>query len=122
MFISRELSAPFQKISWDIVGKLPKSPDQNVFLLTMIDQFTRWPEAVPLPDKSAHSIAKALFSTWISRYGVISQLHGDNSLENRSELTKQVCLRLGVFQTFSPIYRPNSNRCERFHRTLFETI
>ena len=88
VFISRELSAPFQKISWDIVGKLPKSPDQNVFLLTMIDQFTRWPEAVPLPDKSAQSIAKALFSTRISRYGVISQLHGDNSLENRSELTK----------------------------------
>ncbi|XP_059811654.1 uncharacterized protein LOC132384523 [Hypanus sabinus] len=44
----------FDHIHVDIVGPLPMSRGTR-YLLTMVDQFTRWPEAVPLTDTSTDS-------------------------------------------------------------------
>ncbi|XP_059807831.1 uncharacterized protein LOC132382030 [Hypanus sabinus] len=46
----------FSHIHVDIVGPLPVSRGAR-YLLTMVDRFTRWPEAVPLTDTSADSCA-----------------------------------------------------------------
>ena len=33
----------------------------NRYVLVMVDCFSRWTEACPLPDKTAHSVADAFF-------------------------------------------------------------
>ena len=49
----------FDHIHVDIVGPLP--PSQNYrYLLTVVDRFTRWPEAIPLVDAQTTTCAKAL--------------------------------------------------------------
>ena len=49
----------FDHIHVDIVGPLP--PSQNYrYLLTVVDRFTRWPEAIPLDDAQTTTCAKAL--------------------------------------------------------------
>ncbi|GFW97609.1 uncharacterized protein K02A2.6 [Trichonephila clavipes] len=52
--------ARFSHIHIDIVGPLPPS-DGFQYLLTMIDRFSRWPEAVPIPDTTAKTISRAIF-------------------------------------------------------------
>ena len=61
----------FDHIHVDIVGPLP--PSQNYrYLLTVVDRFTRWPEAFPLVDAQTTTCAKALALHWIARFGVTS--------------------------------------------------
>ena len=35
----------------------------------MIDRFSRWVKAIPIPDKSAPIVARVFYDNWISRYG-----------------------------------------------------
>ena len=75
----------FDHIHVDIVGPLP--PSQNYrYLLTVVDRFTRWPEAIPLVDAQTTTCAKALALHWIARFGVPAELTSDRGSQFTSEL------------------------------------
>ena len=44
-----------------------------------INCFTRWPEAVPINDASATTIANVLLSRWIANYGVPETITSDKN-------------------------------------------
>ena len=71
----------FRSLHVDLVGPLPESHGMT-YLFTVIDRFTRWPEAVPLPDAQASTCASALLHHWVARFGVpedITSDRGDSS-------------------------------------------
>ena len=55
---------PFDKIAIDLVTECETSTSGNTHILTIIDHLTRWPEAFPVPDKSADTIV----SLWTRFY------------------------------------------------------
>ena len=59
----------FDHIHVDLVGPLPPS-NGFTYLLTVVYRFTRWPEAIPLPDITTLTCAQALVMHWITRFGV----------------------------------------------------
>ena len=58
------LDRPFDKIVIDLITEGKTSNSGNKHILTIIDHFTSWPEAFPIPDKSADTIV----STFINQY------------------------------------------------------
>lgn len=108
----------FEHIHIDLVERLPSSNGQT-YILTMIDRYTRWPEAAPLSDKRASSVAKALLIHWISRFGCPTKITTDQGTQFESELYRELCNLLGMTHVRTTSYHPQSNgMIERFHRTL----
>lgn len=108
----------FSHIHMDIVGPLPPSKG-NIYVLTIIDRFTRWPEAFPMPDMTANTIANTFVTEYIARFGVPDFITTDQGRQFESKLFKELVQILGVCRIRSSPYHPQSNGIiERFHRQL----
>ena len=69
-------SYPFHHIGIDFMGPLPQS-NGNQHILLIGDHFTKWYEAIPLPDQTASTTANALLQHWICRFGCPYSIHSD---------------------------------------------
>jgi transposase InsO family protein len=108
----------FGHIHVDLVGPLPPSHGYT-HLLTIIDRFTRWPEAIPLSETDTFTCARALIANWISRFGVPTDISSDRGAQFTSQLWSSIAQLLGVQLHHTTAFHPQSNgMVERFHRHL----
>ena len=108
----------FSKLHLDLVGPLPVSQGYT-YLLTIIDRFTRWPEAVPLREITAKEVAKAFIANWISRFGVPATVTTDQGRQFESILWADLFKIIGVHRIRTTAYHPIANSLvERFYRQL----
>ena len=88
-------------------------------VLTILDQFTKWVEAVPIPDRSGHVVTSAFIRSWICRFGVPRTIITDNDKTFMSEMFQGIAIRLGIKTLRTTVYHPEGNApVESFHRTL----
>lgn len=66
----------FTHVHVDLVGPLPPLRGFS-YLLTCVDQMTRWPEAMPLSSITAESCANAFLCDWVARFGVPHDISSD---------------------------------------------
>ena len=108
----------FDHVRVDIVGPFP--PDRGfTHISTAIDRTTRWPEAIPLKDTKAETVARAFIDVWVARFGVPKIVTSDWGAQFTSEAWSKSLERLGIMATTMTAYHPQANGLiERFHRTL----
>ncbi|BHF85630.1 hypothetical protein SprV_1002879900 [Sparganum proliferum] len=110
--------ARFSHVHLDIVGPLPLSNGCS-YLLTCVDRFTRWPEAIPLPDITAPTVVKAFHSRWVAIFGAPSTITTDRGAQFESNLFQSLLSFLGCTRIRTTAYDPAANgMVERFHRQL----
>ena len=116
------VGAPMERAGIDLTGPHPKASNK-VYILTFIDYYTRWAEAVALPNKEAHTVAKALVDNVFTRLGCVSHLISDQGKEFDNELMIRLCELLDIDKSRTTAYKPSSNGvCERLHKSLNNMI
>ena len=77
------------------MGPLPLS-NGNQHILLIGDHFTKWYEAVPLPDQTASTTANALLQHWICRFGCPYSIHSDQGQNFESKIFKLLMQSLEI--------------------------
>ena len=114
---------PFDKIAIDLVTDCKTSTSGNKHILTIIDHLTGWPEAFPIPDKSADTIVTILINEYLPVHMCPRYILSDNGTEFKNSLMDQVLQQLGIDRLFSAPYHPQSNgKLEVFHKYLKPTL
>ena len=83
-------------------------------LLTCVDCFTRWPEAIS--HIMAEAVAQVFLSDWISRFGVPSTIVTDRGPQFESQLWNTLMTHLG--SKWARTTATTNGVVERFHRQL----
>jgi len=115
--ISRHVRSPLQQfslptqrfdyINLDLIGPLPQS-GQYRYSSTIIDRYTRWPEAIE--DMHANTVASALITT-------------NQGRQFESQLFHELSRLLGIDHLRTTAYHPQANGIiERWHRALRAAI
>ena len=74
-----EVTSSWHRIGVDLIVSLPRTASGNSYVVTC-DYFTKWPDAMALPDKSAAGVAKFL-DVLITRHGCPSIIQTDQGRE-----------------------------------------
>ena len=114
---------PFNKIAIDLVTECETSTSGNKHILTIINHSTGWPEAFPIPDKSADTIVSTFINQYLPVHMCPRYILSNNSAEFKNNLLGQVLKQLGIERIFSAPYHPQSNgKLEVFHKYLKPTL
>ena len=110
--------ARFDQVHIDIVGPLFPSRGYS-YLLTFIDRFTRWPEALPMTNITAETVDITFTTGWIAQFGVPLTITSDRGRQFESGLWASLMKLLGCKHLRTTSYHPIANGViERFHRQL----
>ena len=102
----------FDQVYVDIVGPLPYS-DFQIFTELRVD-FTFWPEAIPLVDIRAETVADAFFSGRKARSGTPATITTDTGPQFESNLWDNLCNQFGIVRNRTTSYHPVKRHVRTF--------
>jgi hypothetical protein len=68
---------PFMNWFIDIAGPFRETPNQNKYIFTCVDSFSKWVELIPLSNYTSYTLARALFERIICRFGAFKVISSD---------------------------------------------
>lgn len=107
----------------DTVGPLMASPSQNRYILTIVCDLTKWLVSIPVRDKSARTIARALVEGFFLKWGIVRKIVSDFGSEYVNELFAEICKFFNKdHHKASAWHHQSLGVVERPHRTLNEYL
>jgi len=123
MVISTTATEPFEKIFIDVVGPLPRTNNDNAYILTMQCDLTKFSIAVPMVNHEANTVAYHFVTSFVCLHGIPNTLVSDQGTEFLSRILIETCKLLKIKKCNTSPYHPQANGAlERSHRTLGEYL
>ena len=112
-------SSPLEKIHIDLLGPFPTSNSGNNYILSIVDQFTKWIEIFPVKSQTSEETAKTIVDGLISRFGCPIEIVTDQGKCFESNLFQALCSILNITKTRTTPYHPAANgQVERYNRVI----
>ena len=113
-----DITKPWELISVDIVGPLPKSSSGYMYILSVQDYFSKFCIFLPMRTANSKTIVKLLEDNVFLLFGAPHMLLSDNGKQFTSNEFKNVAKEYNIKLINTPYYHPQANACERQHRVL----
>lgn len=114
---------PWESLQIDFIGPLPSVRGGYRYCLVIIDKFSKWVEAIPTRNNTAHTVARVLANQIIPLWGAPHQIESDRGSHFTGQVMKNVCKMLNIHQRLHVPYRPQSSgMVEQVNRTIKEHI
>eukprot|EP00731_Ephydatia_muelleri_P005310 Em0002g1486a len=102
--------------------QIPLSNRNNRYLLVVQDYFTKWPEAIPIPDQTAARITKEMVKLFCV-YGIPDIVHSDQGRNFESTIFRQTLEAFGIKKSHTTAYHPEGDgMVERLNRSLLQLL
>ena len=92
-------------------------------ILVIADHFTKWRDAVAIPDGTTTSIVNVLERQIFNYFGLPERLHADRGAQFESQLMNELCSVWGIQKTRTTPYHPQG-KCvvERGNKDLGDAL
>lgn len=102
-------SAPFQRISINVLGPLPLTARNNRYCLCVVDLYTRYPMVFPLSNQRSSAVATILLERVFLEHGFPSEVLSDRGTNFVSKLMDEVMALCQVRHITTLSYSPQTN-------------
>jgi hypothetical protein len=99
---------PFEVIHLDHIGPLRPDTHGNMFILVLIDAFSRWVELFPTKTTTALESASCIFQH-MGRFGTPEVVHTDRGTAFHNELVSELLRMTGTEQSLATAYSSEEN-------------
>ena len=112
---------PFERLGLDFKGPIP-SATRNRYMLTIMDEYSRFPFAFAVPDLTSATVIKCLTELFTT-YGTPAYIHSDRGSSFMSSELKHQLDFWNVATSRTTPYNPRGNRqVERYNGIIWKTI
>lgn len=99
---------PFDLVEIDTIGPLMKSNNGYQYAITIICDLTKYLVAIPIVDKSAKTVARAIFEKYILTFGPMRNIRTDRGTEYVNELMNELLHLMKIEHQKSTAYHHES--------------
>ncbi|KAK3699102.1 hypothetical protein QZH41_008905, partial [Actinostola sp. cb2023] len=121
--LTSQPTEPWQEVSMDLKGPFgPQSTSRgNRYLLVVLDLLTRAAEMIPIPNKTAKTVANAVVTEVFCRHGIPESILTDKGLEFDSSAMLVLATELGIDKK-RPLHPQANGAVERLNRTIGQML
>lgn len=115
-------SKPWEMISIDLIGPLPRSKNGNIFLLVILDIFSKFVLLHPIRKADSKSVIKYLENNVFMLFGVPNVAIQDNGSQFISKMYKDFLKEYEVKPWYIASYHAQANSVERSNQVIKNAI
>lgn len=112
-----EITEPFQALSLDYVGPLPRSKQGHCYILVVSDYFSKSVFLYPCRSANARSLVKVVEEFFLL-FGTPNYLMCDNGVQMKSKDFQTLCAKYHTKIFYTANYHPQANPVERHNRVI----